>query len=37
MSETILKLNIRIVGRGKIDTPNTQIPDRSLFWFGTGT
>jgi len=37
MSETILKLNIKIVGRGKIDTPSTQIHDRSLFWFGLGT
>ena len=37
MSETILKLNIKMVGRGKIDTPNTHMHDRLLFWFGTGT
>ena len=28
---------IKIVERGKIDTPNTHIHDRSLSWFGTGT
>ena len=27
-----LKLNIKIVERGKIDTHNTQIHDHSLFW-----
>ena len=35
--ETIPKLNIKIVERGKIDTPNTQIHDPSLSWLGTGT
>ena len=35
--ETILKLNIKIVERGKIDTPSTQIHDPSLSWLGTGT
>ena len=34
---TIPKSNIKILERGKIDTPNTQIQDRSLSWFGTGT
>jgi len=29
--------NIKIVEIGKIDTPNTQIHDRSLSWLGTGT
>ena len=29
--------NRKIVDRGKIDTPNTQIHDRSLSWLGTGT
>ena len=33
----ISKLNVKIVERCKIDTPNTQIHDRSLPWFGTGT
>ena len=33
---TIPKSNIKIVERGKIDTPNTQIHDRSLSWLGTG-
>jgi hypothetical protein len=27
----------KIVERGTIDTPNTQIVDHSLSWFGTGT
>jgi hypothetical protein len=27
---------IKIVERGKIDTLNTQIYDRSLYWLGTG-
>jgi len=27
--------NIKIVGRGKIDTPNTQMHDPSHSWFGT--
>jgi hypothetical protein len=34
---TIPKSNIKIVERGKIDTPNTQIHDCSLSWLGTGT
>ena len=33
----IPKSNIKIVERGKIDTPNAYIHDRSLFWLGTGT
>ena len=32
---TIPKSNIKIVERGKFDTTNTQIHDRSLFWIGT--
>jgi hypothetical protein len=32
---TIQNLNIKIVDGGKIDTPKTQIHDRSLTWFGT--
>jgi hypothetical protein len=31
------KSNIKIVERGKIDTPNTQIHDCSLSWLSTGT
>ena len=31
------KINVKIVERGKIDTPNTQIHDRSLSCLGTGT
>jgi hypothetical protein len=27
---------IKIVERGKIDTPSTQIHDRSFLWYGTG-
>jgi len=34
---TIQKSNIKIVERGKIDTLNTQIHDRSVSWLGTGT
>ena len=35
---TILKSNIKIVGRGKIDTSNAaQIHDHSLSWLGTDT
>jgi hypothetical protein len=30
-----LKLNIKIVERGKIDTSNTQIHERSLSWLDT--
>jgi len=37
MFGTIPKFNIKIVQRGKIDTPNTQIHDRSLPWLGRGT
>jgi hypothetical protein len=37
LSEHIPKSNIKIVGKGKIDTPNTQIYDHSLSWLGTGT
>ena len=33
----VLKSNIKIVERGNIDTPITQIHDRSFFWRGTGT
>jgi hypothetical protein len=32
---TVPKSNREILGRGKIDTPNTQIHDRSLSWHGT--
>ena len=35
--ETIPKSNIKIIERVGIDTPNTQIHDRSLSWLGTGT
>ena len=35
--ETIPKSNIKMVESGKIDTPNTQIHDRSLSSFVTGT
>jgi len=31
---TISKSNITIVERGKIDTPNTHVHDRSLSWLG---
>jgi len=34
---TIQKANIKIVERDKIDTSNTEIHDRSLFWLRTGT
>jgi len=34
---TFPKLNIAIVERGKIDTPNPQIHDHSLSWLGTDT
>jgi hypothetical protein len=33
---TIPKSNIKIIERGKIDTPNIQIHDRSLSWISTG-
>jgi hypothetical protein len=33
----ILKSNIKIVERDKIDTPSTQIHDGSLSWLDTGT
>jgi hypothetical protein len=29
-------MNRTSIGRGKIDTPNTQIQERSHSWFGTG-
>jgi hypothetical protein len=35
--ETIPKSSIKIVERGKIDTPNTQLHDCSLSWLGIGT
>jgi hypothetical protein len=31
------KSNRKIIEKGKNDTPNTQIHDRSLSWLGTGT
>jgi len=34
---TTLKSNIKIIERGKIDTPNTEIHARSLSWLSTGT
>jgi len=34
---TVPKSNIKIVERGKTDTPNTNIYDRSLSLLGTGT
>ena len=34
---TVLKYNRKILERGKIDTINTQIHDRSLSWPSTGT
>ena len=33
----IRKSNMKIVERGKIDTPNTKIYGRSLSWLCTGT
>jgi hypothetical protein len=30
-------INIKIVERDKVDTPNTQIHDPSPSWVGTGT
>ena len=35
--EIVSKSKIKIVERDQIDTPYTQIHDRSLSWFGTGT
>ena len=32
---TVPKSNREILGRGKIDTPNTPIHDHSLSWHGT--
>ena len=32
---TVLKFNTKFVETGKMDTPNTQIHDRSLSWFDT--
>ena len=34
---TVPKSNIKIVERDTVDTPNTQIHNRSLSWLGTGT
>ena len=34
---TAPRTNPKIVERGKIDTLNTQIQDRSHSWLGTGT
>jgi hypothetical protein len=34
---TVEKSNRKIVEIGKIDTPSTQIHDRSLYWHGTRT
>jgi hypothetical protein len=34
---TVLKFNRKIIKRGKIDSINTQIHDRSLFWPSTDT
>jgi hypothetical protein len=31
------KSNIKISARGKIDTPNTQVHDRTISWLDTGT
>ena len=31
------KSNMKIIERGKIDTPNTQIQYHSFSWLGTGT
>jgi hypothetical protein len=32
---TVPKFNTKIIETGKMDTPNTQINDRSLSWFDT--
>ena len=34
---TIHKSDIKIVERGKMDPPNTEMHDRSLSWLDTGT
>jgi hypothetical protein len=34
---TIPKSDIKIVERGKMDTPNTEMHNRSLSWLDTGT
>ena len=34
---TVPTFNSKIVEKGQIDTPNTQIHDHSLSWLGTGT
>ena len=34
---TILKSDIKIIEKGKIDALNTQILDSSLYWLSTGT
>ena len=35
--EAVPNCNRRIVEKGKIDTPNIQLHDWSLFWLSTGT
>ena len=37
LCRTVAKSNRKIAERGKIDTPSSQIHDRSLSWFGTVT
>jgi hypothetical protein len=34
---TVLKSNLKIVERGKMDNPNTYIHDKAFPWLGTGT
>ena len=34
---TVPKTSRKFVKRGKIDNPRTEVHDRSLSWFGTGT
>ena len=35
--KTVTKFNVKVAERGKMDTPNIHIHNRSLFWLGTGT
>ena len=35
--KTVTKFNGNIAEKGKMDTPNIHIHNRSLFWLGTGT
>jgi hypothetical protein len=35
--KSVLKYNLKIVERDKIDTPNTHVHDHSLSWLGTIT